>query len=788
MEQKADTRPPSKGEKKPIAIRKLVAIIVLGVVLLGSLLAFGYFGVMTLHRSQQRREALAAYENGDYEKAERLLQQYVAKDRNSEPEFVALANIYHSFGNTGLEAQMWQTASSLNPLNAEYRENMLISAARSASYGLLHGILGRKARVDEEFTELELYLYVIASYRADYPKDADEAYKKAVEKDPEAFHANELGRMAEFMATYGSLSEIERDVFLSQAMKSEDPVIRFEAVYTAICRAAQLDDNETDYENLLKQAAEVNYFAGAPLLADYYFSVFRFADAISILEPYLEKIDDVSLYLLYAESCVFEGKLDELKALEKKLSRKQEPITPMAKYCEILIAFLENDEENLSAALRKSGKLINSPLSRFIHLRVAMANDSFNEIRTVVQEIFSYPPFHDLHNRALVICLDYISRELQKPENQEDPSRLVDLAKVLTGYLQGNRMLTEIIIMDQYKKDLLNEAELQAALEQFPDDALLLRIDIEFLILNGKADQAMSIIDQILAALEEAGQEPDRGIQTLRLLALEQTGQYDEAAAAFQELVEQSEFDLDLLNKYFQFCVKNKRSDDLLSMAGKLDSVKDGKLEHFGKIFRAADLLATEEENKENEALKLLAATPNDDPDFTFYAANRLFEYEWFDEAEAKYNAILKTYKTPVLILVNLSELYHARGDETKAMQKAKEAYDMEKRSSLPGFVYAKRLSEAGRYEEAVEALRFPRHAVTNYREDVVELWTDCMKHVIEKSLADRRFMQAEEQCKHLLLIVPDDAFGKETLEKVREILFPKKDNGGESEEGVPAA
>ena len=41
------------------------------------------------------------------------------------------------------------------------------------------------------------------------------------------------------------------------------------------------------------------------------------------------------------------------------------------------------------------------------------------------------------------------------------------------------------------------------------------------------------------------------------------------------------------------------------------------------------------------------------------------------------------------------------------------------------------------------------------------------MKHVIEKSMADRKFIQAEEQCKHLLVIAPDDEFGKEQLEKL---------------------
>ena len=133
--------------------RRIIAIIVLGLVLLASLMACGYFGVKTIRRTRLRRAAMTAYEKKEYPLAERLLLQYVQKDPNAEAEYVALANIYHEFGNAGMEAQMWQTASSLDPLNPEYRENILTSAVKSASYPLLHGILGRMAKVDEAFTD-----------------------------------------------------------------------------------------------------------------------------------------------------------------------------------------------------------------------------------------------------------------------------------------------------------------------------------------------------------------------------------------------------------------------------------------------------------------------------------------------------------------------------------------------------------------------------------------------------------------------------------------------------------
>ena len=99
----------------------------------------------------------------------------------------------------------------------------------------------------------------------------------------------------------------------------------------------------------------------------------------------------------------------------------------------------------------------------------------------------------------------------------------------------------------------------------------------------------------------------------------------------------------------------------------------------------------------------------------------------------------------------------------------------------LPAFIYAKRLSEAERFEEAVNILHFPHHEV-DYSKDIIELWRECMRHVIEKSIADRKYLQAEAQCNHLLIILPDDEFGKENLEKVRKLLVPNE------EEIMPAA
>ena len=772
--------------------RKKIAILILGLILFACLLACGYFGAKTVRRTYQRRTAMAAYEKKDYEEAERLLLAYVMKDSNSEPEYAALANIYHEFGNIGMEAEMWQMASSLNPLKSEYHENMLNAAQASANYSLLYSIIGRKAIIDEKFDDRELFLYLIAACRTGHQKEAEDLHKKYHDKDASIFQKSELGRLAEFMVTYTSVPDAKRSDFLEQMLKSEDPSIRFEALYSTIrlqlSRIAKggAEDAGTTIEDLMKQLAAINYYAGTPVLADYYFTLSRFGDVTKVLTPYLKTIDNMTMYLMFLECCTLEGRLDILKETVERFHKKGIRFKVLADYCGILISYLEKDKVTLAERVRKSGKTISSPLALFIRLQVALDAKSYNEIHAAATEFFASPPLGNLRNQAVMACVDYITEQMQKRENQADLTQMAALSQILAPHVESSRLLTTIILADQHKKGLVKEADLLEALAQYPESFLLTQTAAEYMILNGKAEQALPLIERLQNAEEEDDDnETNNSALFLKTLALDQLGRTDEAAEVFQKLIEHSQFDTGLLTRYFQFCVAAKREKDLNAMADKLDTAQDGKLKQYSVFFRAAALLLTEDEGKRNDALKKLAATSNDNPDFAFYAATRLSEFDWLDDAEKKYKALLGTYSNPLLIYANLSEIYKAKGDSEKAIEAAKEGFE-KTHSQLSAFVYAKRLSDAKCFEEAVDILNFPRRAV-NYREDVVALWADCMHHVIENSIAGERYMHAEEQCKHLLIIAPDDAFGKENLEKVQKII-KQQNNKGQSEETVPAA
>ena len=64
----------------------ILVVILVSVMLLTSLGFLGYFGGKTMRRSHLRVEAREAFAAEDWKKAEKLLNEYVQKDPNSEED------------------------------------------------------------------------------------------------------------------------------------------------------------------------------------------------------------------------------------------------------------------------------------------------------------------------------------------------------------------------------------------------------------------------------------------------------------------------------------------------------------------------------------------------------------------------------------------------------------------------------------------------------------------------------------------------------------------------------
>ena len=159
-------------------VKVYLSIILISVILLACLGFLGYFGIKTMRRAHLRVEAREAFAAEDWKKAEKLLNEYLARDPDSEEDFVRLAHVYQHFGNTGEEMRCWHRASALNPLKPEYWENYAGSAMNARDFGSLYSSLSRKIILNAELSAKDKLRYLICAVMTNRVTEAKKYYEE----------------------------------------------------------------------------------------------------------------------------------------------------------------------------------------------------------------------------------------------------------------------------------------------------------------------------------------------------------------------------------------------------------------------------------------------------------------------------------------------------------------------------------------------------------------------------------------------------------------------------------
>ena len=749
---------------------KLILVIVLiSVVLLTCVGFLGYFGIKTMRRSHLRSEAREAFAKEDWKKAEKLLNEYVGLDPDSEEDFVRLAQVYRHFGNTGEEMHCWYKANTLNPLKPEYWDNYSECAMNARNFAHLYSALSRKLVFNAELTRKDMIRHLICAVMTNHESEAKKYYEIMLKKDSEAFRKDDLGRLAKYVVTFDKLSDAERSKFIREASQSDDPFVRLESIlYRATTLPVSGEDALQQKEALLKQAAELNRFAATPFLIDFYYSHMAYGAVIATAEPYLADIENVLMSILYAESCVYSGHQEKLPPLIEHFRSLGEKYRTQTAYFESLYDFTQGND-NLAGHMREVGSAAQSDLANLMQLQVALNNDNMEKIVSILETIMTNPSLRDMRERARTAVRIYLGTKLQeKPELANDPG-IIKLARLLPGHSIKDPLLVRIIVSDMRNRNVLTRQILEESLKSFPEDQFLLQAAAEFELFNGDPERCLDYVERFYA-LEK--KERSTAFDFLHMLALELTGKIDEATKEYAALLDHTEMDREILYRYLRFCIEHERGKELSKMADRLDASDVPDLKALAPFFRAEALLLQE---KKDEALSLLETAKTDYPEFAFRAANLFLKYDRLDQALSRYLALVDKDYSKQMVFANIAEVYLAKGMKAEAISYAKQVWEMDPEVGIGQFVYAKTLAANGQYQEAEKVLRIPNRKV-ELPDEVMNLWTDIMRHVIEKSIADQRYMQAEDQCKHLLIFAPEDAFAKENLEKARRRLGQKKD------------
>ena len=737
-----------------------------------------------MHRSHLRMEAREAFAAEEWKTAEKLLNSYLRQDPDSEEDFVRLAQVYRHFGDTGEEMRCWYRASTLNPLKPEYWDEYTRCAMRARDFAHLYTTLARKG-LNAELTPKDRMMYLISAVRTNHVRDAEQFYARMLKEEEEKtgkkeeageiFRQDDLGRFAEFLVTGHKLSSGEQASFLEQGMASDDPVVRLESTLLHLIglefSGGDPDSIFEQEETILKQAIELNRYAVTPILANVYFVQLKFDSVIELAEPYLEDIDSIALAILYAESCVYNSQPEKLKPLAARYRDLGRKYHSLASYFDALYDFSQGLEKNddLARHMQEVSGAIQTDLVNLINLQIALNSDNMEKVCGSLETILKNPPFYNIQERAATAVRHYLWNKVQNDPACADDPRALKIAQLLSGEEKTDPFLMRITVADLHRKNMLTRQILQENLDAFPLDPYLLEVAAEFELFNGSPEQCLEYVERFYELNDEGRSNT---FDLLHMLALELTGRIDQAAKEYTALVENNEMDRRLLYRYLRFCIDHQRKDELSKMADRLDASDVPDLKALAPFFRAEALLLQE---KKEEALALLETAETDIPDFALRAANLLSSNDLLDQALSRYLALVGKHPDKRLVFANIAEAYLAKGMKAEALSYAKQAWEADQNDQVGQFVYAKMLAANGQYQEAEKLLKIPNRKV-ELPDMVRDLWAECMHRAIEKNIADQKYLQAEEQCKHLLVILPDDEFGKGSLEKVREFLRPKKD------------
>jgi len=736
-----------------------------------------FYALKDIGKYKYYSRAREVFASGDYEEAKELFIKVISDDPNKEDAIKAMAQIYHHYGDWANEAFFRQRLVRLNPLNQEYYHDFLKAAFRARNFGTLYSILNLKVMEDPELPPEEGALYLIAALHSEHVSVGKAYHADRIKRNPKYFSDTEYGRYAELLLKSSEINQDKARSIIASLPDIKDEQIRFETINTLLYFLAKQGKRESDeqMEKLLLESVELNEFAGAPMLADFYFYHYRFADTIKVCEAFLKTKMNVVIPVLYGESCLLSGHPEQIPPFADKvrlLRGRQSKI--IASYLDALYAFSKGDETQLRAAMLEAGATIETQLSLLMKLQLAIGSDSSKEIYLLLEKLIKDRPFLDFPQRARTVALEYLLKQANS-DLLSDPDRLNACAGIaLLIETQGDDVsfLKRIILLDRFKRDLLTEEELLSAINAFSNDPVFLWIAAEYYLKRGQAARAMDYITEY-NSLE--GIESNDSMIILHILALDQLGHRKEAEAEFRTLVE-SRGDGMLLSLYYDFCVENKMPDSLKSLSSWIESLpKDSPNRAVLPFIRAEILLS---EGKQAQAYDMFEKSPSDNPQFVFHAATRLAEAGRIDAALARYRSIRDTYPDKALLNLNLSGLYNRKGDAKKALECARAAWDVDQNDLQARYIYGKRLFEAGQYADVISVLKFPQFKAS-FPQEMLDLWAKAMHEQIRADFDAERYTPALEGAKYLLIYFPEDEIGKDYVEMVQAIRRHEKAGDG---------
>jgi predicted Zn-dependent protease len=728
---------PSKKKKKRIlrylllAGGLLIALAVSGV--------FFVYAVKNARQNERYRKALAVYERGEYAEAEKLLINYLREDRNQENAWVKLAELYGKQKRWRQAARCWRFASSLNSLNEQYSRAYLEALLRTRSFREVAEAIDRLPEAEKKQFRPTLCLAYLMGGQLDKAKPLLAALPAADDDVRVRWGRFAADHMAQWAVGKGLASPQ-----LAEFARSGDEVVALEALIRLL-QGVTAEQKMAEAEQYLKRMTEINPGFALPLLGSFYDQAGRDEDAA---RAYREAVNfglPLDAVFRYADVLFFLNKIDDLKRLAPTFQQGDRETMLCGFYIEALIAYMEKNTEALGKNLKQLDPSVQSPLAVVMRFDYALLAADLPMLQAALKEIVSRPDLRGFYPAAY----EKLQPLLLKFYTERKIAEAAPLARLVYPAHGDNLLLARIIFLNQGVTDSVLLGELNAALQRFPEDPVLLTVAVDYRLQKGEFELALPLARKNVA-VGNTSVYP----MLQEVMALDGCGRDDEARKIYTELRRKYPDDGEILKRYLAFCLLRNRPLPELGDRPEFQALRP--LLEGEQAFRAKQPAGMIEAFSSPALLQALnPASPEDQP-LLFHMALRLGEADALKPAIAIYEKLKPLVANPMLVELNLAELYAAAGDKSAALREARAAWLGCGTVPAVQGCYGLRMAEAGNDVDALKQLG-PLVAAKYGDPRIFPAWVKVLEKLIAGSYQAGRYEECVGYCAQLRRAAPDN-------------------------------
>lgn len=741
---------------------KIILLVLFLVIAAGSSALFAYYLVRGHQRSMRFQEALKQLDAGNIPFAKRLLNISINEDPNNELAFVKMAELMVKEGRWNNAAILWRRAAILNPLKAEYRQAEIDALLRGRLYNSLLTVLELEAK-DTKLTPQQNCYLAYANYKLDRVLVAEEIFVSITDRETQL---TPMARLLEVVLNIKKNSPETRLAELAELAESKDPVVAFEAL-EHLARQFTLDNQPERAENALTRARDLNPECGTPILGQFYFFNNNFAAAIPIFQEILANGMDPAIALMLGEALASQNRLDDIHKLSEQYRVGNKTILQVSTYLDALQAFGRQDFPALRDNIKRINGVYKTPVALMMSLHAAVYERDVNGIRQVVDSIRVTRGDNVLLEQAQGIVMPLIKTFF----DEQNLIAAATLADLFRNPDKPDLFLTRVSLTGNFDKRLLQRRDVMSALQAFPDDPVVLRIAAALAMQNRQFGEAITHIERNLRNGNTT--EP---IRLQYILALQNTGQTDRAISQYQEVLKANPDNRAMAYSYFAFCVSNNRKNELQALLADTRQRPKPEQRYLAPYIEAELALLNNDIATMVATLKKaiveqpLSADQREDVELIYRVAYLFALVDEIRPAIELYQRIADVYPMPIMIQLNLAELYASVGEYEKALELAQAAWQANGSLLAVQECLGLRLVETKRYARAIQLLGLPVDS-KKASPRALDAWRAAMESLIRDAFTAKKYLDCLNLSQQLLRHFSDNQLALDHVAQCRAVL-----------------